>query len=543
MSRIRRLVVLVRRLNLIGSANLRGRRSVELLDGSDPEALGGYPLLARLGEGGMGRVYLSRTVSGRPLALKTVRGEIGRGPGFEERFAREIRNSDRVRSPWTPAVVDYSPPGQRPQWLATEYVAAPSLAEWVQHYGRLSEPCVLALAAELFGALAAVHGVGLAHRDVKPSNVLLGRRSPLLIDFGIARAREDTRHTRTGGVIGSPGYLAPEQVSAGESGAPGDIFSLAAVLVYAATGRGPFSNPNDEFSPAVLLYRIVHQEPNLDGVPAALVPLLRSCLAKDPEQRATLDTVSVLLERMGGRCGTWPQLLPEGLEKDLAVREEEAHALISATVQPPPGAAVSRDLGDGPASTDAQTAVLPRVDAVRRWVSGRTGRAVAGTMAVALMAAAGTFLVWHFSDDASDGTPSPSSTATSLPEAWAGTWVGTGPGNPTPDSSNEPRTDRFSVTLTLHPAQRGELAGKQVSRVTEVDTKRELGCTETLRLQEIRKASMVLKAVSSHPTEQGAEVPCPNGSTYVVTMTGQDTLGLRDEGHQTAGAPSTLTRR
>jgi hypothetical protein len=543
MSRIRRLVVLVRRLNLIGSANLRGRRGVELLDGSDPEALGGYPLLARLGEGGMGRVYLSRTVSGRPLALKTVRGEIGRGPGFEERFAREIRNSDRVRSPWTPAVVDYSPPGQRPQWLATEYVAAPSLAEWVQQYGRLSEPCVLALAAELFGALAAVHGAGLAHRDVKPSNVLLGRRSPLLIDFGIARAREDTRHTRTGGVIGSPGYLAPEQVSAGESGAPGDVFSLAAVLVYAATGRGPFSNPNDEFSPAVLLYRIVHQEPNLDGVPAALVPLLRSCLAKDPEQRATLDTVSVLLERMGGRCGTWPQLLPEGLEKDLAVREEEAHALISATVQPPSVAAVSREPEDGSASADAQTAVLPRVDAVRRWVSGRTGRAVAGTMAVALMAAAGTFLVRHFSDDASDGTPSPSSAATSLPEAWAGTWVGTGPGNPTPDGFTEPRTDRFSVTLTLHPAQRGELAGKQVSRVTEVDTKRELGCTETLRLQEIRKASMVLKAVSSHSTEQGAEVPCPNGSTYVVTMTGQDTLGLRDEGHQTAGAPSTLTRR
>ncbi|MGA5140154.1 protein kinase domain-containing protein [Streptomyces azureus] len=566
--------MLVRRLNLIGSANLRGRRGVELLDGSDPEALGGYPLLARLGEGGMGRVYLSRTVSGRPLALKTVRGEIGRGPGFEERFAREIRNSDRVRSPWTPAVVDYSPPGQRPQWLATEYVAAPSLAEWVQHYGRLSEPCVLALAAELFGALAAVHGAGLAHRDVKPSNVLLGRRSPLLIDFGIARAREDTRHTRTGGVIGSPGYLAPEQVSAGESGAPGDVFSLAAVLVYAATGRGPFSNPNDEFSPAVLLYRIVHQEPNLDGVPAALVPLLRSCLAKDPEQRATLDTVSVLLERMGGRCGTWPQLLPEGLEKDLAVREEEAHALISATVQPPSVAAVSRELEDGPASTDAQTAVLPRVDAARRWVSGRTGRAVAGTMAVALMAAAGTFLVRYFSDDdasdgtpaptstatddssdgtpapsstatddSSDGTPAPTSTATSLPEAWAGTWIGTGPGNPTPDDSTGRPTDQFTVTLTLHPAKRYELVGKQVSRVTEVGLKRELGCTDTLRLQEIRKASMVLKAVSSDSTEEEADVSCPNGTIYIVTMTGRDTLGLRVEGDQSAGAPSTLTRR
>jgi serine/threonine protein kinase len=142
----------------------------------------------------MARVYLSRTVSGRPLALKTVRAEFGQEPGFEERFAREIRNSDQVRSPWTPAVVDYSPVGQRPQWLATEYVAAPSLAEWVRQYGPLPEQSVLALAAELFGALGAVHGAGLAHRDVKPSNVLLGRRSPLLIDFGIARGR--TRVTR-----------------------------------------------------------------------------------------------------------------------------------------------------------------------------------------------------------------------------------------------------------------------------------------------------------------------------------------------------------
>jgi hypothetical protein len=414
----------------------------------------------------------------------------------------------------------------------------------VRQYGRLSEQCVLALGAELFGALAAVHGAGLAHRDVKPSNVLLSRRSPLLIDFGIARAREDTRHTRTGGVIGSPGYLAPEQVSAGESGAAGDVFSLAAVLVYAATGRGPFSSPDDEFSPAVLLYRIVHQKPNLDGVPAALVPLLRSCLVKDPEQRPTPGTVSVLLERLGGRCGTWPQLLPEGLEREIAVREEEAQALISATVQPQSVAAVSREPEDGPASADAKTAVLPPVGPVRRRVSSRTGRAVAGTMAVALMAAAGTFLVRHFSgDDTSDGTPSPSSTATSLPEAWAGTWVGTGPGNPTPDDFTEPRTDRFMVTLTLQPAQGGELAGKQVSRVTEVDTKRELGCTDTLRLQEIRKASMVLKAVSSHSTEQRAEVACPSGSTYVVTMTGRDTLGLRKEGDQSAGAPSTLTRR
>jgi serine/threonine protein kinase len=246
-------------------------------------------------------------------------------------------------------------------------------------------------------------------------------------------------------VIGSPGYLAPEQASAGESGAPGDVFSLAAVLVYAATGRGPFSRPNEEFSPAVMLYRIVHQEPNLDGVPAALIPFLRSCLAKHPEQRPTPADVSVLLERLGGRCGTWTQLLPEALEKDLNVREEEAHALISTTVQSPSMPAVSRESEDGPAPADAGTAVLPPTGAVRRWVSSRTGRVAAGTTAAALMATAGTFVVQHFSgDDASGGTSSPSSAATSLPAAWAGTWVGTGPGNPTPGGLSQRRTNRFT---------------------------------------------------------------------------------------------------
>ncbi|MFE7773318.1 serine/threonine-protein kinase [Streptomyces sp. NPDC057445] len=526
---------------------------MELLDGSDPGAIGGYPLLALLGEGGMGRVYLSRTVSGRPLALKTVRAEFGREPGFEERFAREIRNSDRVRSPWTTAVVDYSPVGQRPQWLATEYVAAPSLAEWVQRYGPLPERSVLALAAELSGALGAVHGAGLAHRDVKPSNVLLGRRSPLLIDFGIARAAEDSRHTMTGGVIGSPGYLAPEQAAAGGSGAPGDVFSMAAVLVYAATGLGPFSHPDEEVSAAALLYRIVHEEPKLDGVPAALVSLLRSCLAKEPQQRPTVGAAGALLERLGGRTGTWPQLLPEALERELAVREEEAHALVSAAVQPLSVADVPRRPEVGPAartaSDGARTAAPPAAGSLRRWLSGRTGRAVAGTIAVALIAAAGTLVVQHLSgndasgNDASGGTPSPSSTAASLPASWAGTWAGTGPGTPTADGITQARTDRFAVTLTLHPALRGELTGKQVSKVAEVGTGRELGCTEALQLREVRRTSMVFEAVTSHPTDQSAAVSCPKGNIYVVTMTGRDTLDLGDEGAQSAGAPSSLARR
>lgn len=516
---------------------------MELLDESDPGAVGGYPLLSRLGEGGMGRVYLSRTVSGRPLALKTVRAEFGREPGFEERFAREIRNSDRVRSPWTTAVVDYSPVGQRPQWLATEYVAAPSLAEWVHRYGRLPEPSVLALAAELCGALGAVHGAGLAHRDVKPSNVLLGRHRPLLIDFGIARAMEDSRHTRTGGVIGSPGYLAPEQASAGGSGAPADVFSLAAVLVYAATGLGPFSRPDEEISAAVLLYRIVHEEPILDGVPASLISLLRSCLAKNPQQRPTVGAIGALLERLGGRTGTWPQLLPEALERDIAGREEEARALVSAAAQPPPVASVSPEAADAPDSDGAGAADPATTGFLRRRLSSRTAWA-AGTITAALIATAVTLVLQYLpGNDASGGTPSPSPTVASLPASWAGTWVGTGPGTPSADGVTQARTGHFAVTLTLHPALRGELAGKQVSKVTEVGTGRELGCTEALQLREVRRTSMVFEAVTSHPTDQSAAVSCPKGNIYVVTMAGRDTLGLGDEGAQSAGAPSTLTRR
>nr|WP_191971802.1 serine/threonine-protein kinase [Streptomyces luteolifulvus] len=518
---------------------------MELLDATDPRAVGGYPLLARLGEGGMGQVYLSRTVSGRALALKTVRAELGREPGFEERFAREIRNSDQVRSPWTTAVVDYSPVGQRPQWLATEYVPAPSLADWVQRRGRLSEQSVLALAAELCGALGAVHGAGLVHRDVKPSNVLLGRRRPLLIDFGIARTVEDSRHTRTGGVIGSPGYLAPEQASAGGSGAPGDVFSMAAVLVYAATGVGPFSHPQEEVSAAALLYRIVHEEPNLDGVPAALLSLLRHCLAKDPRRRPTAGAVGAMLERLGGRTGTWPHLLPEALQRDLAVREEEARALVSAAVHPPAGAAVSGAPEVGPVRGGTGTAAGPAAGTRQRRLSSRTGWAIAGTMGAALIAVVSTLAVRGLTDKdtSSGGTPSPSPTAVSLPASWTGTWVGSGPGTPDADGITQARTERFAVTLTLQPALQGKYAGKQVSRVAEVDTGRELGCTEALQLREVRGRSMVFEAITSRPTDQSAAFSCPKGNIYVVTMTDHDTLRLGNEGAQSAGAPSALSRR
>ncbi len=301
---------------------------MESLGEADPASVGGYPLFARLGAGGMGQVYLARSPAGRPLALKTVRPEFGADPAFGERFAREIRHADRVRSPWTVTVVDFSQPGAHPQWLATEYVAAPPLDGWVREHGPLPPAGLTALAAELCEALHAVHQAGLAHRDVKPSNILLSGARPLLIDFGIARAAEDSRHTRTGGIIGSPGYMAPEQATQGVSAERGDVFALGAVLVYAATGHGPFDRLGEKPSAAVLLYRVVHEEPDLAGVPEELLPLVRACLAKRPEDRPTARAALELLPEPDRSAGRWATAQPTGLAADLAARAADMRAAL-----------------------------------------------------------------------------------------------------------------------------------------------------------------------------------------------------------------------
>lgn len=539
------------------------------LDPTDPPAIGGYPLLARLGAGGMGQVFLSRTPSGRPLALKTVRPEFGADPGFEERFAREIASSDQVRSPWAVAVVDYSPPGRRPQWLATEYVAAPSLTDWVQRYGPLPEPAVRALAAELAEGLRAVHRAGLAHRDVKPSNVLLGRRHPLLIDFGIARAADDTRHTRTGGVVGSPGYMAPEQVTGGGAAEPGDIFALGAVLVYAATGEGPFLRPGEDSSAARLLYRIVHEEPVLDGVPRSLAPLLAACLHKSPQDRPTAEA---LLERIGAGPGDWAARPLPGLEAELTAREaelrtrlEQPATLPAPPAQAPPGAMAPSPLpvavvepvsatpvapvGFGPPVAYPSPAALSATPApVQRTSRARTLAMCAGAVtAVAVVAA----LSWpdggngNKADGRHGSSPSPSrsaATAAALPASWVGTWKGAGPGSKSADGVVNSRTSGVTVVVTLHAAARGDLVGRQVSHITEAGSGRDIGCTETLRLRETHRTSMVFEAATSAPSDPSAGVVCVRGNVYTLTRTGTDTLTLADEGSQAAGSPSRLNR-
>ncbi|WTW92899.1 bifunctional serine/threonine-protein kinase/ABC transporter substrate-binding protein [Streptomycetaceae bacterium NBC_01309] len=250
------------------------------LQSDDPSHLGNYRLLARLGAGGMGQVYLARSPGGRTVAIKVVRAELAAEEGFRARFRREVSAARQVSGAYTAPVVNADPDAVVP-WLATAYVAGPSLVDAVASHGPLPEPTVRALAAGLAEALRAVHGAGIVHRDLKPSNVLLALDGPRLIDFGISRAADDTSITRTGLVVGSPGYMSPEQANGAEIGPPSDFFSLASVLVFAATAQGPFGGG----SAPSLLYRIVHTPPDLGSVPAYLRPIVEPYLDKDPARR------------------------------------------------------------------------------------------------------------------------------------------------------------------------------------------------------------------------------------------------------------------
>jgi eukaryotic-like serine/threonine-protein kinase len=253
---------------------------VRELQPGDPRLIGPYRLLGQLGEGGMGRVYLGLSEGGRPVAVKVIRAELAADPDFRMRFRREVAAARKVNGLYTALVVDADPGADAP-WLATAYVAGPSLAEAVRSHGALPVATVLTLAAGLAEGLAAIHAAGLVHRDLKPSNVLLAEDGPRVIDFGIARAAEATSVTHTGLVIGSPGFLSPEQAQGHDVGPPSDVFSLGAVIAFAATGRPPLG----EGPTAALVYRVVHDPAKLDQVPGLIRPLVERSLAKDPSQR------------------------------------------------------------------------------------------------------------------------------------------------------------------------------------------------------------------------------------------------------------------
>lgn len=282
----------------------------------DPRWIGGYRLLGRLGEGGMGRVYLARSERGRTVAVKVVKAGLAQHPDFRRRFAQEIAAARRVGlgpqgcggtgEGWTAPVLDADTTAAEP-WVATGYIAGPSLAQVVdEDYGPLPEQSVQALATGLVRALSAIHAAGLVHRDLKPSNILLTLDGPRVIDFGIARAVDAALQssgglTSTGAIIGSPGFMSPEQVRGMPVTPASDIFCLGAVLAYAVTGRMPFGTADSGVH--ALMFRIAEEEADLSGLDGPLHELIAGCLAKEAAHRPTLETLAA--HTRGEISGTW----------------------------------------------------------------------------------------------------------------------------------------------------------------------------------------------------------------------------------------------
>ncbi|MEV5200120.1 serine/threonine-protein kinase [Streptomyces sp. NPDC053720] len=269
------------------------------LRGGDPAEIGGYPLEARLGSGGMGTVFLARTSSGRPVAIKLIHQQFAGDDEFRIRFRQEVAAARRVSGAFTAAVVDAAPDAEHP-WMATTYIEGHTLAQRIAAEGPLGGAELRRLAIGLAEALRDIHRVGVVHRDLKPSNVVLSPEGPRVIDFGISRAVDQQTLTMTGRVIGTPPFMSPEQLQAPRGVGPrSDVFSLGTLLVYAATGHGPF----DADSPYITAYQVVHDEPSLGAVPAALRVVVEPCLAKEPEGRPSADELLVLLRDLPADLG------------------------------------------------------------------------------------------------------------------------------------------------------------------------------------------------------------------------------------------------
>jgi len=312
------------------------------LQPDDPREIGPYRLLGKLGSGGMGHVFLGMSPGGRPIAVKVIREELADDPQFRSRFRREVAAARMVSGLFTALVVDADLDGAVP-WLATAYVPGPSLTDAVRQHGPFPARTLLALAAGLAESLSAIHAAGVVHRDLKPSNVLLAEDGPRVIDFGISEAAEASSLTGANVVIGSPGFMSPEQVLGQDIGPPSDMFSLGAVLTFAGTAQGPFGSGSN----AALVYRLVNSPASLGLLPEEIRPLVGGCLAKHPSDRPTavelLAEVGAIQPARGwlsesiiyGSAGDQP----DDLLGSVAAADALALAGVAGVAAGPPGAA------------------------------------------------------------------------------------------------------------------------------------------------------------------------------------------------------------
>jgi serine/threonine protein kinase len=313
----------------------------------DPERIGPYVILGRLGAGAMGQVYLGRSAAGRLVAVKTIKVELAEEAGFRTRFAQEVAAARRVSGFFTAAVVEADPDADLP-WLATAYVPAPSLARLVAACGPLPVTSVRWLAAGCAEALESIHGVGLVHRDLKPSNVLIAPDGPRVIDFGVARAAERMGVTTSRGAVGTPAYMAPEQArDTHQASAASDVYALGATLVFAATGHPPYQGD----SVMDVLSRLATEEPDLSGLPDELTGLITACLQRVPRERPTSSA-------MLAQLGQFTEIRP-GTAGEHSYLPDAAMALIAQYQRNPLLAAGRPDADDSGDVTSASYTELP----------------------------------------------------------------------------------------------------------------------------------------------------------------------------------------
>ncbi|MFE6281105.1 serine/threonine-protein kinase [Streptomyces sp. NPDC057877] len=399
----------------------------------DPSQIGAYRLLGRLGSGGMGRVYLGRAPGGRIVAVKLVQEELARQAEFRERFAREVAAARKVGGQWTAAVLDADTGAEVP-WVATAYVPGPSLESVVaEGYGPLPPASVRSLAHRLALALASIHDAGLVHRDLKPSNVLLTADGPRVIDFGVARALDTVTGgglTRTGAVIGSPGFMSPEQIRGERVTTASDVFSLGSVLAYAATGRMPFGT--SEIGLHALMFRIAQDEPDLSALPGELVDLVRDCLAKDPGDR---PGTTELAERTRPSDASEAPWLPAELLADLgshASRLLDADGPEPTVVDSPAPPGEPPSSGAGPTRKRRRLAVLGAVLAVIAaavvFAVLRPGGGSGDGGEQGAQGPTGTTSPKASASASASGAPSPSASAATgterMPQSLVGAWEG-----------------------------------------------------------------------------------------------------------------------
>lgn len=324
----------------------------------DPREVAGYQLLARVGEGGMGSVYLSRTRGNQPVALKVIRREFAQNHDFRRRFEQEVTAARRVQGYHIVPVVDHDTSGDLP-WLASSYVPGLALDDALGRFGPLPMPAVFQLIGCTAQALHAVHAASVIHRDLKPSNILLSSNGPFVIDFGIARAADATQLTRSGGFIGTPQYMSPEHAFGKPVTAATDIFALGLIAAVVATGRHPYGD-GAGISIAAQIANTAQQPPDLSGYPDELRPLLERCLTAEPEGRPTPAELAELCQQAAGReLRDFAGWLPAPLTAEIERRERMAQQPPTPAQPPMPAHTPTQTRTQTPTQAPAQTPPPP----------------------------------------------------------------------------------------------------------------------------------------------------------------------------------------